>query len=504
MTPQQAYDALIKETHEIGILHSCGDLLSWDEHTYMPAAATEHRGNQSALIARLCHEMFTSPRIGELLATINGSDLVKDLHSDTGANVTQLKRSYDRQTKLPGSLVEEQAKTAVLSQQAWAEARKKNDFPSFAPHLKKVMDLKRQEAKCVGFKEHIYDALLDDYEMNETATGVRKVFESLRDPLIELVGKIVGSSKKAPVEILERKYPKELQEKFSREAAEAIGFDFNAGRLDVTVHPFCSSPGAGDTRMTTRYDENFFGDAFFSVLHEAGHALYEQGLDKANHFGEPIATSVSLGIHESQSRMWENLVGRSRSFWKHFFPKAKAAFGDIVKDVSEEQWVFAVNDIRPSFIRTESDEATYNLHVLIRFEMELAILTEELKIEDVPAAWNEKYKKYLGITPPDDAKGCMQDVHWSAGLVGYFPTYTLGNLYSAQFFEQARKDLGDLDAMFARGEFKTLLTWLRKNIHSQGSRYTPRELVKKVTGEDLKADALLTHLRNKARELYGV
>ena len=504
MTPQQAYDDLIREVREIATLRSCGELLGWDEHTYMPPAAAEHRGNQSALIARLCHERFTSPKIGEYLAAIEGSDLLKDRYSDAGANFAELKRNYERQTKLPGPLVEEQAKTAVMSQQTWADARKKNEFALFAPYLKKTMDLKRDEARCVGFKEHIYDALLDDYEMNETATGVRKVFESLRDPLIELVAKIAGSSRKAPVEILERKYPKALQERFAREAAEAIGFDFNAGRLDVTVHPFCSGPGAGDTRMTTRYDEDYFGDAFFSVLHETGHALYEQGLDKMNHFGEPIAQAVSLGIHESQSRMWENLVGRSKSFWKHFFPKAKSVFGDIIKDVSEEQWVFAVNDVRPSYIRTEADEATYNLHVLIRFEMELAILTEELKIEDVPAAWNEKYKKYLGITPPDDARGCMQDVHWSAGLVGYFPTYTLGNLYSAQFFEKARQELGDLDAMFAQGEFKTLLNWLRKNIHSQGSRYTPRELGKKVSGQDLQAEPLLKHLKKKAAELYGV
>jgi len=502
--PKDAYDALIKEVREIAVLRSCGELLGWDEHTYMPAGAAEHRGNQSALIARLCHERFTSQKMGDLLAAVAGSDLVKDRHSDAGANVAELKRNFDRQTKLPSSLVEEQARTAVLSQQTWAEARKKNEFSLFAPFLKKTMDLKRQEAQCVGFKEHIYDALLDDYEMNETATGVRKVFESLRDELVQLVGKIAGSTKKAPVEVLERKYPRELQEKFAVQAAKAIGFDFHAGRLDVTVHPFCSSPGAGDTRMTTRYDENYFGDAFFSVLHEAGHALYEQGLNKTDHFGEPVAQSVSLGIHESQSRMWENLVGRSRSFWKHFFPKAKAVFGDIIKDVSEEQWVFAVNDVRPSFIRTEADEVTYNLHVLIRFEMELAILTEELSIKDVPDAWNEKYKKYLGITPPDDARGCMQDVHWSAGLVGYFPTYTLGNLYSAQFFEKAGQDLGDLNAMFAKGEFMPLLHWLRKNIHSQGSRYTPRELGKKVTGQDLQAQPLLHHLKKKAAELYGV
>lgn len=502
MNEKQAYDELITRVKETAILRSCADLLGWDEQTYMPHAAAEHRGNQSALLARLTHRMSTDPRIGELLGAMEGSDLIKDPHSDTGANVREIKRSYERQQKLPSSLVEEQARTAVLSQQVWTEARKKNDFKLFAPWLQKTMDLKRQEAQCVGYQDHIYDALLDDYEMGETAAGVKRVFESLREPLIDLIGRIAGSARKAPIEILERTYPADLQDQFAREAANAIGFDFEGGRIDLAVHPFCSSPGAGDTRMTTRYDEKFFGDGFFSVLHETGHALYEQGLDKSNHFGEPIAQSVSLGIHESQSRMWENLVGRSRSFWMHFFPKAKATFGEVVKEVNEQDWLFAVNDIRPSFIRTESDEATYNLHVLLRFEMETAILEDQLSISDVPGAWNEKMRKYLGITPPDDARGCLQDIHWSGGMVGYFPTYTLGNLYAAQFFEQARKDLGDLDGMFVRGEFMPLLDWLRKNIHQHGSRYSPRQLVKNVTGHDLRAEPLLTHLEQKEKDLY--
>jgi carboxypeptidase Taq len=255
--------------------------------------------------------------------------------------------------------------------------------------------------------------------------------------------------------------------------------------------------------MTTRYDEKYFGDAFFGVLHESGHGLYEQGLP-AEHFGTPRGRAVSLGIHESQSRLWENFVGRGRAFWRYFLPKARSAFPEALNGVGDDEWYFAVNDVRPSLIRTEADEATYNLHVLLRFELEQAMLRDELKVDDVPAAWNERMRKYLGLTPPDDARGCLQDIHWSGGSLGYFPTYTLGNLYAAQFFERARADLGDLDAMFARGEFAPLLGWLRQNIHRHGMRYRGPELVKRVTGKELSAEPLLRHLRGKTAELYGV
>ncbi|HEX8911778.1 MAG TPA: carboxypeptidase M32, partial [Humisphaera sp.] len=315
--------------------------------------------------------------------------------------------------------------------------------------------------------------------------------------------KIVDSGRVAPLEILERAYPAGAQAAFAAAAATAVGFDYNRGRLDVSVHPFSTQLGPSDVRITTRYDERNFSDGFFSTLHEVGHALYNQGLPK-EHYGLPRGDDVSLGIHESQSRMWENLVGRSRSFWRHFLPKARAAFPEALAGVTDDQWHFAVNDVRPSLIRTESDETTYNLHVLLRFELERALLRDDLSTADLPAAWDERMSQYLGIEPPDDARGCLQDIHWSGGAIGYFPTYTLGNLYAAQFFAQARKDLGDLDAQFAAGDFKPLLTWLRKNIHSQGMKFSPRQLVKRITGSDLTPDALLAHLRAKAAELYGV
>jgi carboxypeptidase Taq len=503
---KRAYDELITELREIALLKSVNSVLNWDEQTYMPPKGAEHRSSQAALMARLGHERFTAPRLGDLLVEIEASPLVADRESGPAVNVRETRRDYDRARKLPASLVEELARTEVLGQQAWGEARKKSDYAAFRPWLEKIFDLKRQEASCVGYESDPYDALLDQFEPGETAAGVRLTFEALRDPLIELVGKIVASPRKAPLEILERRYPAAQQEKLAREASAAVGFDFSAGRLDVSLHPFCSGFGPGDTRLTTRYDENYFGDAFFGVLHETGHGLYDQGLP-VEHYGTPLGTETSLGIHESQSRMWENLVGRARPFWKHFLPKAKAVFPEVLagaNDVTEDQWYFAINDVRPSLIRTEADEATYNLHVLLRFELERALLRNDLSARDLPGAWDEKMQKYLGLTPPDVARGCLQDIHWSGGAVGYFPTYTLGNLYAAQFFEHAGQEIGDLAGHFARGEFKPLLDWLRRNIHSQGARFRAPELCRQVTGKPLSAEPLLRHLRRKATELYGV
>jgi carboxypeptidase Taq len=501
MNATPAYEELVKTLKEISLLGSMGSVLGWDERTQRPPAAAPHRAEQMSMLASMVHKKFTSPRIGELLAA--SAELAKDAKSDAGVNIRETQRDYDRATKLPTELVEELARTTSLAENAWEQAKAKSDFPSFAPWLEKVLSLKRREADCIRPGQNRYDTLLDEYEPNETSANLKRVFESLRGPLVELVGKITSSGKKAPVEILERHYPIAEQEALARQAAVAIGFDFDAGYMARSVHPFCTSLGPKDTRITTRYGEHDFSNGFFGTLHETGHALYDQGLP-SQHWGTPLAGAVSLGIHESQSRMWENLVGRSRSFWRFFMPKVRAAFPAAVDGINEDQWYFAINDVQPSLIRTEADEATYNLHVLLRFELEQALMADELNVKDLPGVWNERMQKYLGITPPDDARGCLQDVHWSGGGVGYFPTYTLGNLYAAQFFEQARKDVGDLDAMFARGEFAPLLAWLRKNIHQHGKRYSGPELAKNVTGRELSPQPLLDHLKRKASELYGV
>lgn len=498
----QAYQSLLTELREIALLGSINSVLGWDERTQLPPKGTEHRANQSSLLARMVHEGFTSPRIDELLHQVESSPLASDPQSDAAVNVRETRRSYDRARKLPSSLVEEMTRVAVLAQQVWGEAKQKSDYAMFEPWLVRTLDLKRQEARCVGYTADMYDALLDEFEPGETAANLRKIFEQLRTALVILIGKIVDSGRKAPLEILERDYPPEAQQKLARAAAEAVGFDFQAGRLDVSLHPFCTGLGPGDTRMTTRYDPRYFGDAFFGVLHETGHGLYDQGLP-AEHYGTPLADAISLGIHESQSRMWENLVGRGRPFWRYFLPMLRQTFPQQLRDVTDDQWYFAINDIRPSLIRTEADEATYNLHVLLRFEIEQALLNDELKPADLPEAWNQKMRRYLGVVPPDDARGCLQDIHWSGGAIGYFPTYTLGNLYAAQFFEQATRDIPGLDDAFARGDFAGLLAWLRENIHRHGKRYRAAELVQRVTGQELSSEPLMRHLKRKA-ELYGV
>ncbi|OGG55339.1 MAG: peptidase M32 [Candidatus Handelsmanbacteria bacterium RIFCSPLOWO2_12_FULL_64_10] len=502
-TPQQAYDELIRRMKEIELLGSCAGLLGWDQRTCMPAKASPYRAEQLALLSGMVHQKFTDPEIGGLIGGVEGSALVADPESVPAVNVREWRRSYDRATRLPKSLVEELTRTCALAHDVWAGARKTSDFPKFRPYLEKVVGLKRQEADAYGFAHHPYDALLEDYEPGETTANLTQVFAGLREELAPLIGEVVGSGRCPDTSVLNRDYPIDRQEAFGKMAAAAIGFDFEAGRLDVTVHPFCSGLGRGDTRLTTRYDARQFHMALFGILHEAGHGLYEQGLDP-EHSGTPMAEAVSLGIHESQSRMWENFVGRGRAFWAHFFPLARHLFHESLSGVSPDGLHFAINDVRPSFIRVEADEATYNLHILLRFELEQALLTGDLKAGDVPGAWNERFKKYFDLTPPDDAQGCLQDTHWSGGGIGYFPTYSLGNLYAAQFFEQARKDLGDLDAQFARGEFLPLRDWLREKIHRQGMRYRAGQLVERVTGRPLSHEPLMAHLRAKYGALYGI
>ncbi len=502
-----AYRALLRELREVALLSSVSSLLSWDEQTHMPPRAAPHRADQAATLASLRHARLTSPRVGDLLAeaeaALSADERAGD--GDAAANLRDTRRRYERERRLPPALVEELSRTEVLAQQAWAEARRTSDFPAFEPWLARTLDLKRRQAECVGYAAtgDPYDALLDEYEPGETADRLAGVFDALRGPLVELVAAVADSPRKAPAELLSRHYPAEAQERLAREVARAEGFDFDAGQLDVSVHPFCTDLGPGDVRITTRYREDDFADAFFGVLHETGHALYEQGLPAA-HFGSPLGEAVSLGVHESQSRTWENLVGRGRAFWRWCFPKARAAFPAALGGVGEDDWHFAVNEVRPSLIRTEADEATYNLHVLLRFELERAMVRGDLSARDVPGAWDEKTRRYLGLSPPDDARGCLQDIHWSGGAVGYFPTYTLGNLYAAQFYEAARADLGGLDDSISSGDFSPLLGWLRENIHRHGKRYLPRRLVREVTGEELSAEPLLRHLRAKAAGLYGV
>ena len=500
---ESTYQRLIAEIKQIALLGSCASVLGWDKQTYMPKGGAGHRAEQLALLVGMIHERATAPQIGDYLAEIENSDLVSDPYSEAAVNVRELRRDYDRAIKLPRSLVEELARVATISQQVWREAREESDYALFQPHLTKILDLKHQQVRALGNGETPYDTLLDDYEPGETTENLTRVFSGLRDELVELVGAIAESGKKPDENILTRTYPIDQQEAFGKIAAAQIGFNFDNGRLDITTHPFCSGIGPGDTRLTTRYNTHHFSESFFSIMHEAGHGIYDQGLND-EYYGTPMGSSISLGIHESQSRMWENFVGRSEAFWAHFYPKVQAAFPDALSDVSERDFYGAINAVAPSFIRVEADEATYNLHIMLRFELEQALIDGGLKAEDVPGVWNETFEKYLGITPPDDTQGCLQDIHWSGGGIGYFPTYALGNLYAAQFFEQARQEVGDLDAQFAEGVFDPLKNWLTEKIYSQGQRYRANELIEVVTGKPLSHEPLMRHLRAKYEPLYGI
>jgi len=502
-TTRTTYDKLCEHAREIALLESLESLLSWDERTYMPPGAAEYRAEQVRHLTGLIHSRHIDPRVGEWLDELADSPLAADPHSDTGATIRDIRREYDKRVKIPQSLVEELAKLAVLGEHAWIEARRNSDFPHLRPFLEQIVALKRQQAEAVGYEESPYDALLDDYEPGARTGQVRQVLADLGGQLPALVDAIQGAPRRPDVSILSRQYPVAAQEEFGKEAAAAIGFDFHRGRLDVTHHPFCAAMGPHDCRITTRYSERFVPTALFGILHEAGHAIYDQGL-RTEQFGLPPGTFTSLGIHESQSRMWENMVGRSRPFWQHFFPRAQEAFPAALADVSLDAFLLAVNDVRPSLIRVEADEITYNLHVIVRFELEQALISGDLPVADLPGAWREKYRHYLGIEPSTDADGVLQDIHWAGAAIGYFPTYSLGNLYAAQFFEQARSDLGDLDAQIAQGRFEPLRQWLATNIHRQGRCYTAPELVEHVTGRPLSHGPLITYLRGKLFPLYGL
>ncbi len=545
MDAHEAYSELIHRVREQTILGSCSSLLGWDEQTFMPASGAGHRSAQMGLLAGLHHERATDPRIGELLAVVESSDLISEPMSPAAVNVREIRRSYDRRTRLPRTLVEELARTTSLAQPEWVAARAESNFERFRPWLDKIIQLKRNESNCLtqqsaedghqrirsssgappleldpSASRAVYDPLLDEYEPRATTSQLANVFQALQRELVPLAATIAetcrrknrppatakSGSSDSPVPaadgILSRFYPRDRQRVFGEAAAAAVGFDFKRGRLDVTAHPFCSGIGPGDCRITTRYDEHNFSDAFFGILHEVGHGLYEQGLDP-DQYGTPMGEAVSLGIHESQSRLWENAVARSRPFWAYWFPMAQRIFHEALADVTLDAFHVAVNHVAPSLIRVQADEVTYNLHIIIRFELEQALLSGDLAVSDLPAAWNQKYEAALGLKPGNDAEGCLQDIHWSAGLVGYFPTYTLGNLYAAQLFARAQADLGGLDQAFAQGDYSDLLAWLRAKVHRQGQRYRPAELIEQVTGSKPDHRPLIAALTQKYAELYG-
>ena len=498
--PDASYQALIQRVKEIGATQSIQQLLEWDQQTCMPKKGTDHRATQFGLIAGIVHRLLTSDELGTLLEKAEHERDADDPTVTT--NLRETRRDYDRARKLPDTLVRDTAEASALAFEAWQAARQESDFSRFAPHLERLLDLKRDAADKLGWEGEPYDALMDEFEPGTRAADVATIFSSLEPALRELIGAIQQAPRQPDVGLLQRPAPIAKQADFNRTIANAMGFDFTAGRLDVSTHPFTLSLSPLDVRMTTRYDEHSLSESLFGVMHETGHALYEQGYAH-EHTWTPMGTYVSLGIHESQSRLWENMVGRSRSFWQYAFPKLQTEF-PAWANVPLDDWYFAINAVEPSLIRVRADEVTYGLHIMLRFELERDMVAGRIAVKDIPAAWNDRIKQMLGVTPPDDAQGCLQDMHWSAGAFGYFPSYQLGNLYAAHFFAAARQALPELDDQIARGELLPLREWLRENIHQHGRRYRSAELLKEVTGEDLSHRPFIDYLQAKLGPLYGV
>jgi len=476
-------------------------LLGWDQQTYMPPGAAEQRGQQSGTLGRIAHEMGTSAEMGNLLDALHPWAAGLDPDSDDACLVRVAVREYERATRVPAEFIAEQSQVIALANQAWAEARQESDFERFRPHLEKIMELTHRFVAFFPPADHPYDVLLDNFEPGMKTADVRAIFEALRPQQVELIREITARPQ-VDNSFLYQPYDEQKQWDFGVEVITRFGYDWNRGRQDKSPHPFTGGAGPNDVRITTRVDPVFLNPMLFGTLHEAGHALYEQGVDPSL-ARTNLAGGTSLAIHESQSRMWENLVGRSLPFWEHFYPRLQETFPQL-RELPLQRFYQGVNKVQPSLIRVEADEATYNLHIMLRLEIEIALIEDRLAVKDLPDYWNAKMQEYLGIAPPDDAQGVLQDIHWSWGLFGYFSTYALGNLVSAQLWEKIGADIPGLAGEIRAGRFEALLEWLREKIHRHGRKFEPQELVRRVTGSGIDPAPYLRYLRRKYGDIYGL
>jgi carboxypeptidase Taq len=488
---------------EINDLNSAAAVLSWDQNTYMPPGGAAARGRQMATLRRLSHEKATDEALGELLETLAPYEQSLAFDHDDAALIRVARRGFERNTRIPARLVAEVAAQGAASYNAWTRARPANDVATMIPHLERTLELSRRVAECFPGYQHIADPLINFADYGMAAETVRALFAELRARLVPLAQAITALPP-ADDSCLRRHYPEAEQKAFGEQIARAFGYDFSRGRQDKTAHPFATRFASGDVRITTRFDERYLAEGLFSTLHEAGHAMYEQGIDPA-YDGTVLARGTSSGVHESQSRLWENLVGRSRPFWEHYYPRLQQVFPAQLGDVSLDTFYRAINKVERSLIRTDADEVTYNLHVMIRFDLELAMLEGSLAVKDLPEAWNARYTSDLGITPPEPKDGVLQDVHWFySNIGGQFQGYTIGNILSGQFFAAARAANPGLEAAIARGDFTTLHGWLREQIYTHGSKYTTAELVERVVRGPLSIEPYMAYLTTKYSELYGL
>ena len=493
------YRNFLARAAELSDLESAVALLGWDQEVLMPEKGVVGRAPLAATLAGLQHEKLTAPALADDIAALERE--TKELGEQGAAQVRELGRLHRRAKNVPGDLVRAVAETTSKATAVWQRARADKDFPSFVPLLEEMIRLKRSVADAVGYKDDPYDALLDEYEPGAKTKDVAKTLEDVREFLVPIV-KAIAERPVPRSDFLESGFDGAAQDKLGREMIQALGFDMTAGRLDVSAHPFTSGIHRGDTRLTTRYKDDLTM-GLWGTLHETGHALYEQNLS-----GElrrtPIGPACSLGIHESQSRLWENLVGRNRNFWKAYYPRVQEYFPQKLSKVSLEEFYRAINLVRPSYIRTESDEVTYNLHIILRFEIERQLISGRLAVKDLPEVWNTKFKSFFGLTPPSADVGVLQDIHWAAGYVGYFPTYSLGNIYASQFYAAATRDMPQLEGDLARGDLLGLRDWLVDKVHRWGRMYPAEELVRRATGGEPSTADFKTYIRTKFGELYSL
>lgn len=488
---------------EIHDLYTAASVLSWDQQTYMPIAGAESRAMQMATLIKHAHELFASDKTGQLLDNAKAEISDKDYDSLEVSLVRVTRRKYNRLIKIPTKLVVELTKATSLGDIAWRKARETSDFSIFQPHLEKILDLTIQKAEALGYEDRIYDALLYEFEPEMKTSQVEKLFNELKTGLIPIVKAISNKLDIIDDSIFDQEFDEDKQWNFGIEVIKNLGFDFKRGRQDHSAHPFTTGFSTDDVRITTHIYKDQFKSALFSSIHEAGHAMYDQGLDKK--FSRTILRNgASLGVHESQSRLWENIIGRNKDFWIFWLPHLKKYFPTQLEGVNVNTFYKAINKVEPSLIRIEADEITYNLHIFLRFEIEKLMLEHKIKVRDLPELWNSKMKEYLGIFPENDAKGVLQDIHWSHGMIGYFPTYSLGNMLSVLFYNHAVKDIPAIPDEIKEGNFEPLLNWMREKIHKEGAKYTPDELVKRVTGEPIQTEPFLTYIKKKYSDIYDL
>lgn len=499
------YDELQKISKHTRVLQSVSHLLEWDGETYMPAGASTSRSEQLETMAGIIHKEKTGKKfadaLGKLIDIKSGKTLAK-LPEEQKSALREWRRDYLKAKALPRKFVEEWAKLTAQAMSVWREAKKANTFQHFAPFLDRLIVMARKKADLLGYQEHPYDALLDEYEPGLTSKEIGKLFGHLRIAIVDLLKKIT-KAKQIDDSFLHGTFPHEKQLQFSKRLLEQMGYDFKHGRLDLSAHPFSMTIHPTDSRITTRFHDTSLMSSISVAMHEGGHALYDMGLPH-DQYGTPLGEAISLGMHESQSRWWETRIGQSKSFWKHYFPLLQKEFGGSLNKISLDSFYKAVNKVEPSFIRVDADEVTYSLHVILRFEMEKALIEGSLTVREIPEAWNAKMKELLGITPKTNSEGCLQDVHWSMGGIGYFPTYTLGNLYAAHLFETFKKQLPDWEKRLEKGELLFIREWLRDAVHKHGRRYSSLDLLKQVTGKKFDSQAYVDYLTKKYHEIYDL